>query len=258
MKNIEDHQAYITIKTDDYVNQRLICFPYAGGVPSVFRNWSQNLPKGVEVIAVRLPGRERLIKQPAFHCWKELMSYLITTLMPLLDLPFSLFGHSFGARVAYELALKLEQENFNASHVFISGCQAPDKPCQPPFLFNMSQEEFHKILIEMGGLSCEIVQNRRLMKLLEPTIRADMKLAELWPVDLQKSISSSTVILYAIYDSLASPSTIYSWKYFSKSRAEFHKFYDGHFFIHSQEKKVTEIIGGYLCGGLKNEARFIN
>ena len=42
---------------------RLICFPYAGGGPSLFRGWPLELSQQVEVCAVQLPGREaRMLK----------------------------------------------------------------------------------------------------------------------------------------------------------------------------------------------------
>jgi len=36
---------------------RLICLPYAGGNPDIFRSWVQHLDAEVELLAVRLPGR---------------------------------------------------------------------------------------------------------------------------------------------------------------------------------------------------------
>ena len=43
---------------------RLICFPYAGGGPSLFRGWPLELSQQVEVCAVQLPGREARMKEP--------------------------------------------------------------------------------------------------------------------------------------------------------------------------------------------------
>src|SRR5581483_2496767 len=43
--------------------QRLVCFPHAGGSASFFRAWGSNLP-GIEVHAVRYPGRGERISEP--------------------------------------------------------------------------------------------------------------------------------------------------------------------------------------------------
>ena len=45
---------------------RLFCFPYAGGGASVFRGWSDCLPRLVEVHPLQLPGRETRFREPAF------------------------------------------------------------------------------------------------------------------------------------------------------------------------------------------------
>ena len=42
---------------------RLFCVPYAGGGSGAYRLWPPDLPDWVEVVAVRLPGREASIDQ---------------------------------------------------------------------------------------------------------------------------------------------------------------------------------------------------
>src|SRR5207247_11379163 len=36
---------------------RLLCFPYAGGGPTIFHGWPSRLPGAVEVCSIYLPGR---------------------------------------------------------------------------------------------------------------------------------------------------------------------------------------------------------
>jgi surfactin synthase thioesterase subunit len=45
---------------------RLCCFPCAGGGPFKFRSWTKHLPSPVEVVAVRLPGRETCLREAPF------------------------------------------------------------------------------------------------------------------------------------------------------------------------------------------------
>src|SRR4051794_21932580 len=78
---------------------RLFCFPYAGGAASIFRNWQQSLPAGVEIFPVQLPGRENRFKQPPFTSLALLVETLAHVLNPYLDLPFAFFGHSMGALI---------------------------------------------------------------------------------------------------------------------------------------------------------------
>ena len=76
---------------------RLFCLPYAGGSASVFRDWPDRLPQSVEVCAIQLPGRETRLKEPVFTRLPPLVQELAQALLPSLDRPFALFGHSVGA-----------------------------------------------------------------------------------------------------------------------------------------------------------------
>src|SRR6185437_15242868 len=51
---------------------RLVCFPYAGAGPSVFRTWGSRLPTGVELVALRLPGRESRFTETPYTDWPTL------------------------------------------------------------------------------------------------------------------------------------------------------------------------------------------
>ena len=42
---------------------RLLCLPPAGAGAQFFRGWSDALPDGVEVLALRLPGRESRLRE---------------------------------------------------------------------------------------------------------------------------------------------------------------------------------------------------
>src|SRR4051794_12277813 len=75
---------------------RLLCLPHAGGSPSMFREWATKLPEAMELVGVRLPGRDGRIAEPACPRWPELLDRLDAALEPVLDLPFVLFGYSMG------------------------------------------------------------------------------------------------------------------------------------------------------------------
>src|SRR5262245_39152921 len=76
---------------------RLFCLPYAGGGAAIFRGWPQVLPPMIEVRPIQLPGRENRISEKPFRQIVELIPLITDRLMPLLDRPFVLFGHSMGA-----------------------------------------------------------------------------------------------------------------------------------------------------------------
>ncbi len=48
----------------------------------------------MEVCAIRLPGRESRLAEPAFEQMEPLVDALTDAVLPRLDLPFVIFGHS--------------------------------------------------------------------------------------------------------------------------------------------------------------------
>jgi surfactin synthase thioesterase subunit len=44
---------------------RLFCVPHSGGGAATYKHWARRLAPDVEVVAVRLPGRETRFREPA-------------------------------------------------------------------------------------------------------------------------------------------------------------------------------------------------
>src|SRR5205085_1456366 len=100
---------------------RLFCLPPAGGGTTVFRDWRQELDASVELILVQLPGRETRFDEPPIRDREALIERLGRLLLPELERPFALFGHSFGALLAFELARLLRRRGWGKpAHLFFS------------------------------------------------------------------------------------------------------------------------------------------
>ena len=82
---------------------RLFCLPYAGGGTAVYNTWHRYLPDTVELVSVRLPGRESRLMERPFTQLDALLPELGAALAEVSDKPFALFGHSMGAMIAFEL-----------------------------------------------------------------------------------------------------------------------------------------------------------
>src|SRR5690242_17685857 len=90
---------------------QLFCFPHAGGGAQLFRGWQVLAPPGVGVTGVRMPGREERFREPVIDEWPDALATLIEGIEPELSRgPYVFFGHSLGARLAYELIHRLSAE----------------------------------------------------------------------------------------------------------------------------------------------------
>ena len=120
---------------------RLFCFPYAGAGASVFRNWMSDVDSDIEVYSVQLPGRENRLREPTLQSFEELVPALTGGIMGLLDRPFAFYGHSLGAKIAFETARALRRSyGREPSHLFIGASPAPHLPWPHPHMHVLTEQ----------------------------------------------------------------------------------------------------------------------
>lgn len=156
----------------DAPRHRLVCLPHAGGAASFFREWGEHLP-GIEVHAVRYPGRAERIDDPIPTDLVRLASEISHAVEPLADRPIALFGHSLGAAVALETVRSLEARGIPVTHLFASGSRNGPLPVRsgvPP-----STDDPGKVrhLIELGGTDPELAADPAFQELVLPYVRGD-------------------------------------------------------------------------------------
>ena len=157
---------------------RLFCFHHAGAGASTFRPWLAPLAAaGVAVSALQLPGRENRFLEPAHSRLEPLIDALIPQLAPHLHRPFSLFGHSMGALVAFEVARRLAGSPL-LCHLVVSGCAAP--PGLPDdylvWAAGLDRPSLAAAAHRYEGLPRAIVDDADLQELLLPDLETDLRL----------------------------------------------------------------------------------
>jgi len=127
---------------------RLVCLPHAGGSAAAFRDWGTHLP-GLEVHAVRYPGRAERIDEPTPSDIVEMAGQIAEAVAPLA--PLALFGHSLGAVVALETARALDVGGTPVEHLIASGSRAGPLPVPDPDPPAPGDPASVRQLIELGG-----------------------------------------------------------------------------------------------------------
>lgn len=212
---------------------RLLCFPYAGGGPSVFHGWAEVLPEEVELIAVRLPGRHSRIGEPPCDDWAELLVQVGDVVDELADRPFAVFGHSLGAMIAYELARRTADGAGAAPcRLLLAGCRAPGVPLLVQALHMLPDEEFTRSLSLVTTTPAEVLADRRMMRLVLRLMRADLTLAETWPPAAPTPVCLPATVFAGLQDTFAPPWSVRGWSRFV-GPLTIHVLPGDHFFIHS-------------------------
>jgi surfactin synthase thioesterase subunit len=163
---------------DEDAEARVFCLAHAGAGAAPFRPWLRLFDERVRLCPLRLPGRESRIAEPALEQLDELADALVDVVVPLADRPFALFGHCFGAIVAFEVVRRLRRLGApQPTHLFVTG-DAPSAELAPPFLHALESGELAARLAALGTFEERALADPDVFEVLEPAIRADFRAAE--------------------------------------------------------------------------------
>ena len=217
---------------DSKATMRMFCFSFAGGGASTYRQWPKLFSPFVEVHPIELPGRETRLKERPIERFFMLVHHLVDALYPYLDKPFCFFGHSVGAILGYEVARALiEQIDVAPAALIVSGSTAPQLRNRPEPLHLMSDEDFVQALKRFDGTPESVLQNKELMELMLPILRADFTLDETYTFSYGQTLSCPIYALAGAKDTESYPESIKPWRELTSGIFEFCELNGNHFFV---------------------------
>ncbi len=238
---------------------RLVCVPYAGGSAAVYRRWRELVAPEIEVCAVELPGRGVRFSEPPISDMATLCDGLATAIKPLCDgVPLTMFGHSMGARIAFELTRSFDR---HVLHLFASGSAAPGvRPRygvsgDPRPTAQLTDADFKQRLRELGGTPPEILADDDLMARVLPIVRADFVLIEQYQVEPQSCVSCPITVFAGVDDSGASPVAAGAWRSRSTAACRVVELDAGHFFLDSHRAQLLREIDRDLATAASKDSR---
>jgi medium-chain acyl-[acyl-carrier-protein] hydrolase len=221
---------------------RLICFPSVGGGANLFRTWPEAL-QGAEVWAATLPGRGRRIGEPARDCVEQLVDEITPELARLTDKRYLLFGHSLGALLVFEIAMRLRELGFpSPRHLFVSAFRSPERSNPNREMHRLPDVEFIQELRRYGGTPDVVLEQREMMQVLLPTLRADFKLYETWRYRECSPLDCPITALAGLNDSVARVGEMESWGRWTRQDFELRLLRGGHFFIQDSRANVMRLL----------------
>lgn len=236
---------------------RLFCFPYAGGAASAFYTWLDDLPGGVEICPIQLPGRESRLGEPPFTRLEPLLDALVLAIQPYLDKPFAFFGHSMGATISFELACQLRAQGASTPvHLFISGSRAPHTPDPDPPIHHLPDAELVEELRRFNGTPEAVLQNAELMHLLLPILRADLTLHETYRYVPGEPLDCPISAFGGLEDEEVSHDDLAAWRDQTCGTFTLRMFPGDHFFLRSARTLLLQAVSqdlmqvlGQIAGG---------
>ncbi|MEV7618397.1 alpha/beta fold hydrolase [Streptomyces sp. NPDC089799] len=225
---------------------RLICFPHAGAGAAAYQEWVPLLPPQIELVAVQLPGRQNRIAEEPFTEVAPLVTVLGHALRPVLDGPYSFFGHSGGASLAYELTRALRARGARGpEQLFLSAQPAPGESGLAR-LHDLTDEELTAEVVSLGGVDPEIAEDEDVMESLLFTLRADFALWELHEHVDGPPLDLPITALTGKEDPRAPLEHVERWRDFTTGAFGTELYPGGHFYFLEEPADVVAHIAGRI------------
>ncbi len=219
-------------------SSRIVCLPYAGGNGTIYESWTRWLPSEVELWAPSLPARgQRMLEPPV-----EDMELLVGTLAEELcadERPISLFGHSFGALVAFELSHRLQQRSLPVHCLVASGMSAPQAL---PTRAAPTDAEILANLRSHGVAPAEFMQQPDLLELVMPGLRADYRMAMGYQYRARTKLSAQVFALGGTDDTEVPAEGLAAWTEQSQGDCLTRMWQGGHMYLLSHAEEVAGFV----------------
>jgi surfactin synthase thioesterase subunit len=150
---------------------RLCIFPHAGGSAHYYAPFAKAFSSGVKCIAVQYPGRRGTHDLGSFTSIPHLADRVCEMLPPQdrSGEQVAFFGHSMGALLAFEVALRFEAAGNPVAALFVSACAAPGR-----IGYDYIPESDRGLLdavAEITGANPQFLDNEEFAAKILPTLR---------------------------------------------------------------------------------------
>jgi pyochelin biosynthetic protein PchC len=217
---------------------RVVCLPPAGSSASFYRTWASAVPRDVSLAALQYPGRENRIGEPPLDDLTTLADRAAAALATLDGTPLVLFGHSLGAVVAYEIALRLPR----VMRLLVSGCV-------PPHIHRRrarrtwDDDSILEDLRRLGGRNHAVLDQPSLRALILPAVRADYLLTEGYVPRPDSKLTCPVTAFYGRQDPEVTPDEMREWQLVTSGPFRTWAFDGDHFFpIERKDQVVSAIV----------------
>lgn len=225
---------------------RLFCLPHAGGGASTYYPWTRRMPADIEVCPVQLPGRETRVKEEPLTQLPALVHEMAPALLPHLDRPFALFGHSMGALLGFELTRHLREKDIRPVHLFASAHRAPHLPDREPPVHKLPEPEFLEELRRLNGTPEEVLQDDELREIVVPVLRADFEVCETYTYQASEPLDCPITALGGLADDSVNRAELEAWGQHTRSSFSARMFPGDHFYLNSARPFLLQIVAREL------------
>jgi surfactin synthase thioesterase subunit len=214
---------------------RLVCLPHAGAGVAAFKMWTGRVRDEVELIAVRLPGREMLFEQAPPRDMAE-VGAAVAEVAGRLDGPVGLFGYCAGAFAAFETARRMARP---PALLAVCSQVAPHRNSPGTTVHDLPAPRLKEVLRAMGGTEPVVLEHQEFWEVTEPAIRADYEAAETYTTGPDPKVPCDVLAFHGSADAEVSEEDVDAWAEVTTGRYERRTVDAGHFLL---KVRATEVL----------------
>ncbi|CAM3971828.1 thioesterase II family protein [Kibdelosporangium persicum] len=224
---------------------RLVCLPHAGGAASYYLPVAKALAPKVEVLAIQYPGRQDRRSEPCLETCQKMADGVFAALKPWTDKPLTVFGHSMGASVAFELVRRLEDAGVRPTALFASGRRAPSRN-RDERVHTLDDNGLIAEVKRLGGAGSHLLDDEDIRSMVLPAIRGDYRAAETYRWTPGPKLTTPIFAFTGTADPKVDEDEARAWAEHTTGRFVFRSFPGDHFYIDTNADAVIGAIAEHI------------
>jgi pyochelin biosynthetic protein PchC len=221
-----------------------VCFPHAGGSATFYRPVACALAPGVDALAVQYPGRQDRRHEPCLDTIPDLADAVLDALLPALDRPFALFGHSMGALVAFEVATRMRARSLVPAALFVSGRRAPSSDREENLY--LDDDALLAEIRSLDGTHAQLLESEELLRMVLPAIRADFRAAATYRPPGGEPLTIPIHVHVGDRDPKVDLAEAHAWRNQTTGRFTLTTYPGGHFYLSAHVPALVAAIAAEL------------
>ncbi len=193
----------------------LVCLPFCGGGTGSYRAWAQAIDDDTDLALVCYPGREARFAEPFADTWDELAADVTACVLLAADRPYTLFGHSMGGWMAFEVATRIERAGGPAPDaVVVSACNAPFRGVTEQDRFPRQEDSDGRMLDWMrqaGALPDYALADPELSAIAVDLMRADVRIRDTYVPVPSRRTHLPVQVLHGVDDPVVDSGVADEW-----------------------------------------------